>query len=112
MSKDMNLQSLFCGILFCISITALIIACLAYTNKNQRGEYYQDTKPLRGLPSPKSYNPCADNGDMCHGDCKPPHCCCADSDNIPGFNPHKDCSCCKSCETGGGGDCSSCYPRS
>ena len=27
----MNLQSLFCGIIFCLSITALIIACLAFT---------------------------------------------------------------------------------
>ena len=33
MSKGNNLQSLFCGILLCISVTALIIACLAFTKK-------------------------------------------------------------------------------
>ena len=32
----MNLQSLFCGVLLCISISALIIACLAYTKKVQK----------------------------------------------------------------------------
>ena len=42
MSKGNNLQSLFCGILFCISITALIIACLAFTKKGGgKGEYYK-----------------------------------------------------------------------
>tara|TARA_B100000686_G_C16701969_1_gene923980 strand:+ start:24 stop:704 length:681 start_codon:yes stop_codon:yes gene_type:complete len=39
MSKGNNLQSLFYGILFCISVTALIIACLAFTKKGG-GEYY------------------------------------------------------------------------
>ena len=34
MSKGNNLQSLFCGILFCISVSALIIACLAFTKKD------------------------------------------------------------------------------
>ena len=44
MTKDLNLQSLFCGILFCISITALIIACLAFTKKGGgKGEYYKGT---------------------------------------------------------------------
>ena len=37
----MDLESLCSGILFCISLVALIIACLAYTKKNQGGEYYQ-----------------------------------------------------------------------
>jgi hypothetical protein len=42
MSKGNNLQSLFCGILFCISVTALIIACLAFTKKGGgKGEYYE-----------------------------------------------------------------------
>ena len=27
----MNLQNIFCGIIFCISLAALVIACLAYT---------------------------------------------------------------------------------
>ena len=46
MSKDMNLQSLFCGILFCISVAALVIACLAFTKKGGgKGEYYKDTPP-------------------------------------------------------------------
>ena len=43
MSKGNNLQSLFCGILFCISITALIIACLAFTKGKGGGEYYKET---------------------------------------------------------------------
>ena len=44
MSKGNNLQSLFCGILFCISVTALIIACLAFTKKGGgKGEYYEGT---------------------------------------------------------------------
>ena len=34
MTKNSSkLESLFCGILFCISIAALVIACLAYTKK-------------------------------------------------------------------------------
>ena len=42
MSKGNNLQSLFCGILLCISVTALIIACLAFTKKGGgKGEYYK-----------------------------------------------------------------------
>ena len=28
-----NLQDILCGILFCISVTALVIACLAFTKK-------------------------------------------------------------------------------
>ena len=38
--NSMDLESLCGGILFCISLVALIIACLAYTKKNQGGEYY------------------------------------------------------------------------
>ena len=38
--KSMNLESLCTGILFCISLVALIIACLAYTQKPAAGEYY------------------------------------------------------------------------
>jgi len=41
MIKQNNLQSLFCGIIFCISIAALIIACLVLTKKG--GEYYNVT---------------------------------------------------------------------
>ena len=45
MSKGNNLQSLFCGILLCISVTALIIACLAFTKKGGgKGEYYGGVK--------------------------------------------------------------------
>ena len=52
MSKGNNLQSLFCGILFCISITALIIACLAFTKKGGgNGEYYDGSAPAP-TPSP------------------------------------------------------------
>ena len=40
MSKSMDLESLCSGILFCISIVALIIACLAFTKKGG-GEYYR-----------------------------------------------------------------------
>ena len=35
--KSSNLESLFCGILLCISIAALVIACLAYTQKKPGG---------------------------------------------------------------------------
>ena len=38
--NSMHTESLFCGILFCISLVALIIACLAYTKKELPGEYY------------------------------------------------------------------------
>ena len=49
MSKGNNLQSLFCGILFCISVTALIISCLAFTKKGGgKGEYYEELGPPRG----------------------------------------------------------------
>ena len=42
MSKGNNLPSLFCGILFCISVAALVIACLAFTKKGGgKGEYYK-----------------------------------------------------------------------
>ena len=40
----MDLGSLCSGILFCISLVALIIACLAYTKKNRGGEYYKGTE--------------------------------------------------------------------
>ena len=60
MAKDMNLQSLFCGILFCISIAALIIACLAFTKKNQGGEYYQGCGS-RGGGGVKSFLAAADD---------------------------------------------------
>ena len=48
MSKGNNLQSLICGILFCISVTALVIACLAFTKKGS-GEYFA---PEVGASSP------------------------------------------------------------
>ena len=48
----MNLQNFFSGILFCISITALIIACLAFT-RNKSGEYYKKpAKPPLNMPPP------------------------------------------------------------
>ena len=41
MTKNSSkLESLFCGILFCISIAALVIACLAFTKKKSGSEYY------------------------------------------------------------------------
>ena len=43
MSKGNNLQSLFCGILFCISVAALVIACLAFAKKDcGKGEHYEE----------------------------------------------------------------------
>ena len=52
MSKGNNLQSLFCGILLCISVTALVIACLAFTNKGGgKGEYYKELGPVLPFPS-------------------------------------------------------------
>ena len=52
MSKDMNLQSLLCGILFCISIAALIIACLAFTKKGGgKGEYFKGASGSGNLGS-------------------------------------------------------------
>jgi len=39
--NSINLESLCTGILFCISLVALIIACLAYNKKpSVGGEYY------------------------------------------------------------------------
>ena len=52
MSKGNNLQSLFCGILFCISVSALVIACLAFTKKGG-GEYYKER-----LSTPSPIDPC------------------------------------------------------
>ena len=50
MSKSMDLESLCSGILFCISIVALIIACLAFTKKNGGGEYYKTCgRPKKNL---------------------------------------------------------------
>ena len=46
--NSIDLESLYCGILFCISLIALILACLAYTKKNPGGEYY---KTCGGAPS-------------------------------------------------------------
>ena len=60
MSKGNNLQSLFCGILFCISVTALIIACLAFTKKGG-GEYYEEgvaTPPRCPAPTPGPVGSC------------------------------------------------------
>ena len=51
MTKQHNLQSLFCGILFCLSITALIIACLAFEKKGGKGEYYGNSSPASFSPS-------------------------------------------------------------
>jgi len=43
MSKDMNLQRLFYVILFCISVAALVIACLAFAKKDcGKGEHYDN----------------------------------------------------------------------
>ena len=39
--KSSKLEIIFCGILFCISVTALVISCLAFTKKGG-GEYYSD----------------------------------------------------------------------
>ena len=43
------MQSLLCGILFCISVAALVIACLAFTKKGGgKGEYYGGTAAAEG----------------------------------------------------------------
>ena len=33
--KSSQLENILCGILFCISVTALVISCLAFTKKNK-----------------------------------------------------------------------------
>ena len=38
--QNKNLQNIFCGILLCISIAALIMACLAFTKKSS-GEGFE-----------------------------------------------------------------------
>ena len=58
----MDLENLYSGILFCISLVALIIACLAYTKKNQGGEYYKDTLKKFGTESPSPPCPSKYNG--------------------------------------------------
>ena len=78
MSKGNNLQSLFCGILFCISITALVIACLAFTKKGGGKEGYlahPDEMPFKChewqaacAPTSKVYRQI---------------CCCPESDVLP-----------------------------
>ena len=52
----MNFQSLFCGILFCISITALIIACLAFAKGKGGGEYFE-APPTPGPKPPTTPTP-------------------------------------------------------
>ena len=44
--KSSKLENLFCGILFCISIAALVISCLAYTKKKSGSEYFESDDPL------------------------------------------------------------------
>ena len=81
MSKGNNLQSLFCGILFCISVSALIIACLAFTKKGVGYERYADavhservthgcTRKARleyckGQPPCKTNADCPSQGEKC-----------------------------------------------
>ena len=78
MSKGNNLQSLFCGILFCISVAALVIACLAFAKKDcGKGEHYKGTMScglqpnvplcLSGLSSPGTSPLGLNEG----GQCKP-----------------------------------------
>ena len=66
-----NLQSLFCGIIFCISITALIIACLAFTKGN--GGPPPPKAPLKapfGGPPPLGSGYCSGEVCMSDADCK------------------------------------------
>jgi hypothetical protein len=77
MSKGNNLQSLFCGILFCISVAALIIACLAFTRKGG-GEYYEGIAAAEGSccaldqanPAAVANCPTYPKGDCASGPCK------------------------------------------
>ena len=48
----MNLQSLFCGILLFLSVTALIISCLAFSRVDGGGEYYSQESALVPQPGP------------------------------------------------------------
>ena len=73
MSKGNNLQSLFCGILFCISVAALVIACLAFTNKGGgKGEYYKDKSKQLKYKYTNAKNECnpAKNCNVCAACCK------------------------------------------
>ena len=70
MSKGNNLQSLFCGILFCISVTALIIACLAFTKKGGgKGEYFKGASGSGNLGSSCGC-PAVCIGQCKHGKCE------------------------------------------
>ena len=57
----MDLESLCSGILFCISLVALIIACLAFTKKNQGGEYYCGAQAFLGKKKRKKLGEEDDN---------------------------------------------------
>jgi len=61
MTKQNNLQSLFCGILFCLSITALVIACLAFTKKGGgTGEYFELQHHSKHSCQPNKNGKCAE----------------------------------------------------
>ena len=79
MTKQNNLQSLFCGILFCLSITALVIACLAFTKKDGgKGEHYNNpipVMPVTRTPAPTPPTPSPTPGPT-PGPLRQP-CCCA-----------------------------------
>ena len=67
MTKKNNLQSLFCGILFCISVTALVIACLAFTKKGG-GEYYMESgaAKAKAAASPAGSKTCQWNNEKAY----------------------------------------------
>ena len=52
--QNKNLQNIFCGILLCISIAALIMACLAFTKKSS-GEGFELGRPPHSPGSPGNY---------------------------------------------------------
>ena len=58
--QNKNLQNIFCGILLCISIAALIMACLAFTKKSS-GEGFE-----LGSVSPGPSSPSAPWGEGCN----------------------------------------------
>jgi len=69
----MHSQSLFCGIIFCTSVAALIIASLAF-NKKGNGENYKEVSSS----NPATCSPSSCNLPDCNMPGNKPWCCCND----------------------------------